>query len=226
MHNRPRDVVSHIMKRIFSTLTKENITRCGDALSSVRSECRGDGCYKEWLGRGDSLPGCTCEDWRRHKLPCKHLCAIIQHMGVSWQALGETYWKNPLLALDEMCLSTSFELSTDMPEEILDEGSDDLSTVEGVEQCESNPHYDHLPARRRSRRTRLIHQCTDTIKSLTDTAYLLKDCEYLEELNSTYCMMCCWKLLFAFHAKKECQYCKHPENENSQRQELKKPQRG
>ena len=63
-----------------------------------------------------------------------------------------------------------------MPEEFLDEGSDDVKY---------NPHYDHLPTRRRSRRTRLMYQCTNTLKSLTDTAYLLKDCEYLEGLNST-----------------------------------------
>ena len=40
-------------------------------------------------------------DYRKNKLPCKHICAVVSLPDVGWQSLGASFNNHLLLKLDE-----------------------------------------------------------------------------------------------------------------------------
>ena len=52
-----------------------------------------------------SLPSCTCRDWERHGLPCKHFFAVFLLVPEwSWTQLPLWYTGSPRLSLDTDCV--------------------------------------------------------------------------------------------------------------------------
>ena len=48
------------------------------------------------LGDKYSFPTCTCHDWKKHLMPCKHFLALFEHKtGISWNSFGDIYRKSP-----------------------------------------------------------------------------------------------------------------------------------
>ncbi|KAK5927631.1 hypothetical protein CgunFtcFv8_012766 [Champsocephalus gunnari] len=57
------------------------------------------------LGESIIMPSCTCKDWAKHKLPCKHFCAVFNHVHEwGWEKLASGNRDNPLFSLDNACL--------------------------------------------------------------------------------------------------------------------------
>ena len=73
---------------------------CGHRLYMVNSESSNER-YQVWLGSETQLPSCQCMDYRKNKLPCKHICAIVSLPDVGWQSLGASFNNHPLFKLDE-----------------------------------------------------------------------------------------------------------------------------
>ena len=46
-------------------------------------------------------PECTCKDWARHRIPCKHLFAVFQHFPEwNWLRLPQSYQDSCYLSAD------------------------------------------------------------------------------------------------------------------------------
>ncbi|CAH1248770.1 Hypp8400 [Branchiostoma lanceolatum] len=103
LKNRPRDMVEHILSRYEDARLKTNpdsIVNRGEGLFDVKSTSHSTH-QTTFFGNNDAMPWCTCKDWQRHKLPCKHLCAVFQHVpGWSWESLPSKYKNNPIFSLD------------------------------------------------------------------------------------------------------------------------------
>ena len=53
------------------------------------------------LGNKCSFPTCTCHDWKKHLMPCKHFLALFEHKtGISWNSLRDIYRKSPYFNID------------------------------------------------------------------------------------------------------------------------------
>eukprot|EP00794_Sanderia_malayensis_P012577 gene12577-13866_t len=104
LHNRPKSVVAHIMKRLDSAANLKNITRISPRFFTVVS---GSEKYQVWLGSDTHLPTCQCADYKSRKLPCKQLCAVVQRPDTGWKSLGSFFTNNPLLNLDTVVLEGS-----------------------------------------------------------------------------------------------------------------------
>ena len=60
-----------------------------------------EGYHKVCLGDKHALPTCTCKDWKKFLMPCKHFLAVFEHaQGVSWNSLGEIYTASPFFTID------------------------------------------------------------------------------------------------------------------------------
>ena len=47
------------------------------------------------------MPQCTCEDWGKNLMPCKHMFATMDYIErVSWLSFSEKYRQLPFLRLD------------------------------------------------------------------------------------------------------------------------------
>ncbi|XP_073678281.1 uncharacterized protein [Garra rufa] len=108
LRDRPRVVVDHIMDRHLQAMSyqREDVIMHGDGAFSVKSQTADY--YKIYFGSHTTMPSCTCEDWQRNLLPCKHFCAVFSMVqGWGWEKLGVMYRDNPLFSLDVICLTSS-----------------------------------------------------------------------------------------------------------------------
>lgn len=105
LHNRPRTVVEHCMKRLHSTDQFGSGDINGTSKSyTVKST---EKTYQVTMGSEKELPSCTCEDFRRNFLPCKHFFAVFKFSNQSWRNLSPLYIESPYLNLDFGAINTT-----------------------------------------------------------------------------------------------------------------------
>ncbi len=75
LKDRPKDVVNHIFPtRYLTDLTEANIETVSPGHYKVKSETSP---YLVFFSDDESPPSCTCSDWERFHLPCKHFCVFF-----------------------------------------------------------------------------------------------------------------------------------------------------
>ena len=76
LHNRPRLFIDHCTKRLSSAMSipVSNICSLPDKKFTVINEDKG---ISYMLDLSSSLPKCSCPDWKKSHLPCKHMLCIL-----------------------------------------------------------------------------------------------------------------------------------------------------
>ena len=100
--------------------------------------------HKVDFGKETGVPSCTCLDWMRFHIPCKHFFAIFSNeTDSSWYSLPPTYLASPLLSSDQEALLGTFARANDA----VDGGPLDLlaKTHEEVSQQPCKQPQDRLP---------------------------------------------------------------------------------
>lgn len=175
LKNRPREFLLHMLKRWFSSLDEDNISclNMDTGIFLVKSESIPEKSYH--VNVGSDCPSCTCEDWYKLLLPCKHMCVILRCITAwKWENLHPSYAKNPLFVLDTECyFSTTEGAQTEQNLTIQDN-----LVVSPTEK--PSP----LPPRRRTELTQMIRRCVQILKKTTDCMYLITDKNLVSELIS------------------------------------------
>ncbi|XP_053565233.1 uncharacterized protein LOC128655676 [Bombina bombina] len=174
LKNRPREFVAHILNRLSTNLSAEDVTTINGTagIFSITSEFEKE--KKYMVDFSQTVPSCSCEDWRKHLLPCKHMCCIFKFVeDWGWEKLNPVYRTNPLFVLDNDCFISK----------VLEEPGKHV-TKGCISTTFSNYNLTELPPRRRAKRTILIRNCTQKLKRLVDTVYLIKDEAYLGQLET------------------------------------------
>ena len=61
----------------------------------------------------DNMPSCTCKDWVRHHLPCKHFFSVFMHRkDWPWEKLPHVYLNSAYLSTDMQALCRHFSIPT------------------------------------------------------------------------------------------------------------------
>ena len=145
LRDRPRKVVLHCMDRVrkSSKFKNEDIqTEHSDGRFKVASAS--GKVHKVDFGKERGVPSCTCLDWMRFHIPCKHFFAIFSNKtDWSWYSLPPTYLASPLLCTDQEALLGAFP----NPKDTVDEGPFDLlaEPQEEVSQQSCKQPQDGLP---------------------------------------------------------------------------------
>ena len=106
LHDRPRDVILHCLDRKSSSrkFSENDI----DELENKTGEFQVHGktrVHTVDLGQASGMPSCTCLDWIKHHIPCKHMFAIFEHKeNWSWNNLPQQYLSQPHLCADVSAL--------------------------------------------------------------------------------------------------------------------------
>lgn len=129
LHNRPGDMVMHIQDRMAANLGPDNITEMSLGTFKVTSEADRES-YGVTLGSSSTLPSCSCDDWKRYRLPCKHFCAGFK-AGWTWDDLCPQYKNNPLFSVDPVCFSSSTSASQPEEEPAQDNAPGDEDLLDG-----------------------------------------------------------------------------------------------
>ena len=145
LRDRPRKVVLHCMDQMrkSSKFKNEDIqTEHSDGRFKVASAS--GKVHKVDFGKETGVPSCTCLDWMRFHIPCKHFFAIFSNeTDWSWYSLPPTYLASPLLCTDQEALWGAFP----NPNDTVDEGPFDLlaEPQEEVSQQSCKQPQDGLP---------------------------------------------------------------------------------
>lgn len=210
LHNRPSDMVMHIKDQMAADLGPHQITETSPGTFKVTSEAD-RGSYVITLGSGSTLPSCSCEDWKRNRLPCKHFCAGFI-AGWTWDDLCPQYKNSPLFTLDPVCFSSNPPASQpeEEPLQVRDNSQveEDMSDGEGYEAGneEGNGEDTHddvlrnktlpqddsqtlqaLPETMKTKETvnRARRRCIEFLKALSDTIYFVDNEDFLQNLEIT-----------------------------------------
>ena len=109
LNDKPYKFTKHCLDRIASSknIRKSDVVVEDKEKNNFRVRSVGqNNLYSVCLGDDSSLPTCTCDDWRRTLMPCKHMFAIINNVyGMSWKSFSAKYRSSPFLTLDSKVIS-------------------------------------------------------------------------------------------------------------------------
>ncbi|XP_062585887.1 uncharacterized protein LOC134247563, partial [Saccostrea cucullata] len=140
LHNKPRMLVEHCIKRIppeIQNIPIENIQEVEDRAYAVHS-VDSNNIYRVMFS--DTEPTCTCLDYSRHHLPCKHMLAVMMSLPeCSWDNLPDGYKTCPHFTLDQSIMQQCIDSIPDSPNTSL---QDDIPAL----QDDIPALQDHIPA--------------------------------------------------------------------------------
>ena len=171
--------------------------------------------YPVRSGNKSKYPSCQCLEWRKHRLPCKHFCAIFQHTQWKWESLSLLYKNNPLFCLHDFCFASIGSLNDHkLPEnkktqcnnknencKVIDcaDGKCEVTDISYHNDALDNGHtqiklhqhssegFTELPSRNVFRTTQHKKKCREILKQLTSATYLLKDISSIQDLERSLC---------------------------------------
>ncbi|KAI8488947.1 hypothetical protein Bbelb_334650 [Branchiostoma belcheri] len=188
LQDRPRGVVNHILPRlteaqcyepgVFKVTSKGGISQHYHTVNFETSST-------------NNMPSCTCRDWAKHKMPCKHFCAIFTlEEGWTWDKLSPAYRDNPLFSLDDIFLASSSYTSSSCDDDSWMEDTTPTVELDLPALSPSPPVYSDLPVKRKSRLNKLRRECASLLHEMTNVTYNLQDEVYLtavkDELTTMY----------------------------------------
>ena len=114
LHHRPRWFIQHMMS---TELKSQDITSdmvIADSQESFRVQSsKTDKWYNVSIGDDNTFPFCTCRQFMKYFVPCKHFCAVFRHEpNVSFSSLSQRYRDHPLFVVDDECVSSQHSIAT------------------------------------------------------------------------------------------------------------------
>jgi len=117
LHNRPRSVIMHCLDRKakgekFPAHSVQDIN--GEAgIFEVEKESGSKKTVDFGICSEENMPACTCKDWLRFHMPCKHFFAVFQHRANwQWEQLPQSYLHSAYLSTDSDALAKHFDTSS------------------------------------------------------------------------------------------------------------------
>ena len=182
LHGRPQKFVKHCLSRISNADDLEGHVVPQDLKNMIFKVKSSDGSHEYSVQI--HKPYCGCPDWRRFRLPCKHMFDIFKWVdGIDWYTLPESYLCAPYISADNdslsnfqrtvhttqtTCTINDATESTEEPE--LDDTSDKVTT---------------LPIKEKTSLKSLAIKARTALKSLQDLTYLSKDKDAMKRIADT-----------------------------------------
>ena len=114
LHNRPRSVITHSLQRIRNcekdNYCESDIQTLDEEKGQFAVNCKSGRVCTLSFGNSSESPSCSCEDWTKHHLPCKHFFAVFRfRKNWTWNQLPQNYLNSPRLTCDESVLNSKGE---------------------------------------------------------------------------------------------------------------------
>ena len=189
LHNRPKKYVAQCVSKIeaASYIKAGQITKEGENKFAVPSETN-DMKYSIYLGDDHTLPSCTCFDWKKHLIPCKHMMGVFKHSaGISWLSLGKDYRESVFFKIDYEVLGLEDETVDKTFKEIEKVNEKNPSNKPLQEPPhptlpEDNLVFSELPKRVSSTKTKASH-CREILHQIKSLTFVVDDMDALEQLG-------------------------------------------
>ena len=106
LRGRPRKVILHCLsrKQKAAKFTKESIKMADQPGMFIVNSASGKE-HKVQFVADDNMPQCTCKDWIRWHIPCKHFQAVFTHFSQwGWASLPKSYLESEYISIDPVAL--------------------------------------------------------------------------------------------------------------------------
>lgn len=140
LHGRPRKIIIHCLDRRSNSkkFSDEDILQA-DLTNGVFDLQSSSKVHTIDFGFANGKPSCTCADWVKWNIPCKHFFAIFRLVeGWGWESLPDVYKRSPYLCDDSSALheySASHASEIDNANHSI-EAADDAATVLATEETD------------------------------------------------------------------------------------------
>ena len=115
LHNKPHAVIRHCLDR-----KSKGVKYAAHDVHDVDAErgifeidrVKGGSHTVDFKGGSSSqdLPSCTCKDWTKHRIPCKHFFAVFTHRQQwQWEQLPNVYKTSAYVSMDTLTIDKHFE---------------------------------------------------------------------------------------------------------------------
>lgn len=186
LQNRPKAFIQHCLVRIKNAETDYvNDTSIisvdkKSLLFEIKSSS-GRETYKCSLG----IPQCECWDWRRNKLPCKHMFYIFRYVhGIDWSSLPENYLDQDFLKIDKSIIEDDKETLSPYEEQFsstaIDEEIGSIVDDADANDCDD---FEPLAIRKSSSLKTFRKACISKVETLKNQIHECPDRATLKELN-------------------------------------------
>ena len=143
LRGRPRSVILHCLNRKLrsSDYAREDLSmKTTEGVFVIKKKDGNQHLVSFGRDSLDLLPSCSCKDWIRWHLPCKHFFTIFRLMeGWGWNSLPQKYLQSAYLSTDQDATDLYFsQFSSDQPSDAIDSGQEvsniNLPRAEDVKQ--------------------------------------------------------------------------------------------
>ena len=121
LKNKPRMLVDHCLKRIpphVQPIPEENIQQKSAGKFQLKSV---DSANTYDIDLCSPCPCCSCYDWQRYHLPCKHMLAVFHHFpSWDWEFLPSEYRDAPHFNLDLEILDSFQNTKPSTPSKVIE----------------------------------------------------------------------------------------------------------
>ena len=179
LHNRPVAVVKHMDRRsrasdsIPASVVKEQEVA---GMFKVSSETSTGTSYNVTLGDSTNIPSCSCLDFSKCFLLCKHFFAVFKHSTYTWDDLPEWYRSSPYLTLEPFFQTQEHEVCA-MPFELdtCTDQQDNVDSEDGIAIQIDDP----------TDCNQIRNKFLSTLKNVQSYAFICDSSEVLKDGNTT-----------------------------------------
>ena len=189
LRNRPKQVVDMLLDKMYRVTDDIAVRSLGNATFIVESFEEGTRIRKEYrtyLGNTDQFCSCTCYNFRRYRMLCKHFFAIFQSGKATFYDLTGLFLNHPYMVLDRKILTGDFCSSlTEIRKETgdneifrYDSENDSLDVS-----CESDQDtFRELPLKQSLLKRKKVN-IRAQLKQIIDLTYKTNNLEIIQELD-------------------------------------------
>ena len=110
LHGRPKNIIVHCLAReekARKTFSEDDICESDEDKGIFIVKGKSGVVHTINFGKESGKPSCTCQDWTRHNVPCKHFFLIfITKIQWGWTSLPQSYLQGPYLSCDNNALES------------------------------------------------------------------------------------------------------------------------
>ena len=149
-----------------------------------------EGYHELYLGDKYAFPTCTCKDWKKFLMPCKHFLAVFEHVpGVPWNSLGEIYTKSPFFSIDYevfgLTKATQSSVGSQEDKQVEHEDAvlenDELTEVGNKKEFIKGKELKEIPVKEKN--SKIVFSCREMLKQIKSMTYIVDHSTALEELR-------------------------------------------
>lgn len=138
LRDRPKNTILHCLERMARSnkFIASDIVEINQEKGIFEVTKTSGGKHRVSFGNDnpESMPSCTCQDWTKWNIPCKHFFAVFKHKPEwQWDKLPTTYRQSPYLSTDTEALKTHLDGTLHA---VLDGDGTTASSLDGYNVCE------------------------------------------------------------------------------------------